>query len=220
MGAPQKHKGGRPKGKSTTHIPKRSQQSTRPRGRPPRSTVAATVSAADTSVTPSTTPIHATSSPAPANDAQAQHSEPAATPPPAPTVQSLPTPPPRVQLVTNETRTVTIPKKQTKQSAKTTKPATVSRSKENPLALHCAKSELVSIDYSLTVSLLGGDIAEGSLTRIGQISDALFTRGFFTLERGKEKGNLHIQGILSFSLREISRHRKAHAQPHTRRACM
>jgi hypothetical protein len=200
MGTPQKNKGGRPRGKRTTHIPKRSQQSTRPRGRPRRPTVAATVTDTDTSVGPSTIPVQVSAAPAATDtaDTQVQHSTAAQSAASTTTAQSQPTPPPQVQLVNKDTRAVIIPKKAAKPSVKTAaKPATVSRSKENPLGLHCAKSELVSIDYSLTVSLLGGDIAEGSLTRIGQIADALFTRGFFTLERGKEKGNLHIQGIKS-----------------------
>lgn len=82
----------------------------------------------------------------------------------------------------------TIPKNK-KQAAPTT------RTRDNPFPLHVPPSDLEPISYGVNITKTDDDVPQSCLTRCGQLSDKLFIRGFFALERGAQKSHLHVQGI-------------------------
>lgn len=134
---------------------------------------------------------------------QQQHSLlPQNTPTPAPT-QPL-TPASSVSILPLPTLTQTTTATPTQVSARrptSTRPSRnvppPTRTVNNPFCLRIAQADLRPIDYSLTISKMGSDVAESLLERCHIIGEHYFVKHFFTTERGSREQNLHVQGVFT-----------------------
>lgn len=110
---------------------------------------------------------------------------------------------PRHQPTPDESAQQTTPATQPSRPARTA--PTQTRSIDNPFCLHVAQSNLHPIDYSLTISKLGGDVPQSLLTRCSVIGNHYFVKYFFAFERGSREQHLHVQGIFTAMSQDTTR---------------